>query len=427
MNSPKLSAAPHDDITPSPAAAATSVKDTAAQQTSNPAGVRARHVLILGGVTTLGPLATDLYLPALPAVSQSLGTTMSLAQLTLTVCILGLALGQMIAGPVSDARGRRGPLMVGFAVFALASLLCGLATSVATLTALRFVQGLAGASGMVLALAIARDVYNGTALARCISLLMTVNFLAPIAAPVLGGQLLRFTSWRGVFVAIALISLALLLAAMFGLEETLPARQRRSGSITATAGAFRTLLADRLFAGYALTGGFAFGAGIVYISVSPFILQGIYGLSPQRFSLIFGANALGLAAASQLSARLVERTGPRKLLLAGVMGIALGSMVLLALVLGGSRLPAILAALFVIVASLGLIAPNATAMALARTTPQTAGSASALLGLIQLSIGAVVAPLVGLAGTTTAVPMAAAIAAFGLATLTTAFVAGRGT
>ena len=396
-------------------------------QSPGRARVRVRDVVILGGVMTLGPVATDLYLPALPAVSQALGTTMSLAQLTLTACILGLALGQLLAGPVSDARGRRGPLALGFVVFTLASLLCSVATSVTALLVLRFVQGLAGATGMVLALAIARDVYSGTVLARCISLLMTVNFLAPIAAPVVGGQLLRVTSWRGVFVAIAVISSGLLLSAMVGLDETLPALRRQNTSIAATAGALRTLLGDRLFAGYALAGGFAFAAGIVYISVSPFLLQQLYGLSPQRCSLVFGINALGLAGMAQLSARLVGRVAPRTLLLAGATAIALSALVLLALVGGGSGLPGMLAALFGIVASLGLIAPNATALALARTTPHSAGSASALLGLSQLLIGAVVAPLVGLAGTATAVPMALAIAGFGVASLAMALWVSRPT
>jgi MFS transporter, DHA1 family, multidrug resistance protein len=381
--------------------------------------VQARHVLILGGLTAFGPLSTDMYLPSLPSVSHDLGAAMSLTQLTLTACILGLSLGQVISGPISDALGRRRPLLTGIAVFAIASLLCIVAPSVAVLTILRFVQGLAGAAGIVIALAIARDLYAGIALARCISLLMSVNFLAPIAAPVLGGQLLRFTSWRGVFITLALISVVFLLASAFGLRETLPADHRQSGGISATFRAFRDLLADRRFVGYALSCGFAFAAGIVYISVSPFILENMYGLSPQIFSLMFGINALGLTIMAQVSARLVNWVSPQKLLTWGVAAIAIAGMALLVVVLSGIGLLGILPSLFVITSSLGFIAPNATALALANTNTRTAGSASALLGVLQFTIGAVAAPLVGLGGNTSAVPMAVAIAAFGFTTLVT--------
>lgn len=384
-----------------------------------PVQVRAWHVLILGGLTALGPLSTDMYLPSLPSVSHDLGATMALTQITLTACILGLSLGQVIAGPISDARGRRRPLLIGIAIFALVSLLSLAAPSVAVLTILRFVQGLAGAVGIVLSLAIARDLYSGLALARCISLLMAVNFVAPIVAPVLGGQLLRFTSWRGVFVTLTLIGVVFFLAVAFGLSETLPTDCRQRDGISATWHAFRELLANRRFIGYALACSFAFAAGIVYISVSPFILETIYGLSPQTFSLLFGVNALGLTIMAQIGARLIGRVSPQTLLTWGVAAIASAAAALLVVVLTGIGLLGILPSFFVITASLGFIAPNATALALATTNTRIAGSASGLLGVLQFSIGAIVAPLVGLGGTTTAVPMAAVIAMFGIATLIT--------
>lgn len=382
----------------------------------SPARVRARHVLILGALAALGPLSTDMYLPALPAVSHDLGTTMSLAQITLTACILGLALGQVITGPVSDARGRLRPLLTGIAIYALASLLCGVAPNVATLTALRFVQGFAGATGIVLALAIARDLYAGLALARAISLLMAVNFIAPIVAPVLGGQLLVFTSWHGVFLSQAIIGMLILPAVALGLGETLPAGRRQRNGIAATWRAMRALLADHRFVGYALSSGSAFAAGIVYISVAPFVLENIYGLSPQAVSLVFGINALGLTLMAQIGARLIGRVAPQTLLTWGGMMIAMAGVALLVVVLSGMGLPGILPSLFVITASLGFIAPNATALALASTNAQTAGSAAAVLGVAQFSIGAVAAPLVGVGGSTTAIPMAAAIALFGVGT-----------
>jgi DHA1 family bicyclomycin/chloramphenicol resistance-like MFS transporter len=229
--------------------------------------------------------------------------------------------------------------------------------------------------------------------------------------------LLAFTSWRGIFVALALIGVMLLSASAFGLGETLPLDRRQSGGVSASLAAFRKLLTDRRFVGYALSCGFAFAACIVYYSVSPFILQNIYGLSPQIFGILFGANALGLAIMSQVNERLVSRIPSQKLLTWGVAVMALGGMAFLVVALGGLGLVGLLVSFFIMATSLGLIVPNATTLALAHT--RTAGSASALLGLLQFSIGAVVVPLIGLGGTTTAVPMAAVIAAFGIATLIT--------
>lgn len=374
-------------------------------------------MLILGGLTAFAPLSTDMYLPSLPAVSHDLSATMSLTQITLTACILGLAFGQVIIGPISDARGRRWPLLIGIAVYVLASLLCIVAPSVVILSLLRFVQGLAGAAGIVIALAIARDLSTGSALARCISLLMTVNFLAPIVAPVLGGQLLTLTSWRGVFVTLALLGIVALLASTFGLSETLEMSQRQSGGISATLRSFRGLLVNKRFVGYALSSSFAFAAAIIYISMSPFVLENIYGLSPQLFGLLFGINALGLAGMSQFSAKLVNWMPPQRLLTGGVVALTIAGLALLVVVITGIGLVGVLPLLFLLVASLGFIAPNATALALGTTDPQTAGSASGLLGMLQFSIGAVIAPLVGLGGTTTAIPMAVAIAVFGIVAL----------
>jgi DHA1 family bicyclomycin/chloramphenicol resistance-like MFS transporter len=379
--------------------------------------IRALHVLTLGGLSALGPLSTDMYLPALPALSRELGATVAQTQLTLSAGILGLSLGQVLAGPSSDALGRRRPLLIGIATFALASLLCLIAPSVAVLAALRFVQGLAGAAGIAIGLAIVSDLYAGSVQARVFSLLMLVSGLAPIIAPVIGSQLLAFTSWRGIFVILALFGLVLLVGVWFGLGETLPLARRQSGGLAATLRAFRDLLLNRRFVGYAFASGFAFAAGIVYISISPFVLQNIYGVSPQRVGMLFGINALGLVIMAQVGGRLVGRVSSQTLLACGVTMLALGATALLLVVLAGIGLPGMLPALFVVVASLGLIAPNATALAL--SDAQAAGSAAALLGVVQFSIGAVAAPLVGLAGSDTAAPMAGAIAAFGIAALLT--------
>lgn len=378
------------------------------------ARVRVSDALMLGGLTALGPLSTDLYLPALPDVSHDFAAAMSITQLTVTACIIGLAAGQLFIGPLSDSRGRRAPLLIGILLFGFASLWSALAPSIFSLTLARFALGVSGAAGTVLALAIARDLYSGIALARCISLLMTVNFLAPAIAPALGGQLLTITTWRGVFVTLALVSAVYLVISIFRIKETLPPDRREPRSIPGTLRIFRRLLAERSFIGYALSSGFAFATGIVIITSSPFLLQGIYGLSPQSFGFALGVNALGLALMSQLNARLVRRVAPGTLLGIGVAAIALFSIGLLLTVVSGTGLVGILPALFGVTASLGLIAPNATALALAEIEAEIAGSAAALIGALQFSIGAITAPLFGLGGTQTAIPMGFGVATFGV-------------
>lgn len=400
------------------AALEVSAVETEQVEAVNQAGaskIRVSHVLILGGLGALGPLANDMYVPSLPALGHDLAATASQTQMTLSAFILGLALGQVVAGPLSDALGRRRPLLIGVAAFVLTSLLCAVAPSVYLLIALRFLQGIAGAAGVALALAIVSDLYAGLTRARFFSLLMQINGLAPMIAPVLGGQLLRFTSWHGVFVAIALSGIAVFAGSLFGLGETLPLDQRQSGGLSSSLKDFHNLLTDRRFVGYALSCGFAFTACIIYISVSPFVLQSIYGVSPQFLGIAFGINALGIVIMAQVNGRLVGRVSSRTLLVGGYSMLLLGGVTLLVATLAGAGLVGILPAFFLLAASLGLIMPNATTLALATT--RAAGSASGLLGVLQLAIGAIVAPLVGLAGTASALPMAAAIAAFGLATL----------
>jgi DHA1 family bicyclomycin/chloramphenicol resistance-like MFS transporter len=382
------------------------------------ARVRVRDVLILGGLSALGPLSADLYLPALPALGRELGASTAQTQLTLSAGILGLALGQLVAGPSSDALGRRRPLLIAIAIYALASLACALAPALPALTLLRLVQGAAGGAGIAIALAVVSDRYEGHARARFFALLAQITGLAPILAPMLGGQLLYATSWRGIFVLLAAIGLGLTAALALGLGETLPPEQRQRGGAAVTLSAFRLLLADRGFAGAALVSGAAVATGIIYISLSPFVLQGHHGLSPQQIGLVFGVNASGIVLLASVSERLVGRVGPRTLLSWGAGGGAVGGVALVAVVLGGAGLAGLLPALFLVVASLGLILPNATALALANT--QRAGSAAALLGVLQLTAGAAAAPLVGLFGAASALPMAAGIAGFGLVALAAA-------
>lgn len=360
-----------------------------------------------------------MYLPALPAITRDLHASAAQVQLTLSACLLGLALGQVVIGPLSDAFGRRRPLLLGVAAYTLASLCCVVSPSIGALIVLRFIQGLAGAAGIVISRAIVRDLYSGVALARFFSLLMLVNGLAPVLAPLFGGQLLRFTSWRGVFVVLALLGAVLLLAAT-SLGETLAPEDRHGGGLRATLATFRHLLGDRSFLGCALASGFGFAAMFAYISGSSFVLQDIYGVSPQLFSVFFGLNALGIMTAGQVNGRLVGRLAVDRLLFVGLGAVASGGLVLLAVVvIGGIGLPGILPALFVVVASQGMVGPNTSALALA-DHPRTAGSASALLGVLQFAIGAVASPLVGVGGTTTALPMAIVIAVCGVCALAAA-------
>jgi MFS transporter, DHA1 family, multidrug resistance protein len=348
---------------------------------------------------------------------------MAQTQMTLSAGILGLAFGQIIAGPSSDAFGRRRPLLIGLAAFALASLLCVIAPSIEVLTLLRFVQGFAGAAGIAIALAVVSDLYTGTTQARFFSLLMQISGLAPIVAPIIGSQVLVYTSWRGVFVVLALIGVGLFLAAAFALGETLPTERRQNGGMGATLGAFRALLGDRRFMSYALATGFAFAAGISYISSAPFILQNLYGLSPQLLGVVFAVNAIGIVIAAQVNGRFVGRIPPLTLLTWGGSLIAVSGASLLVAVLSNVGLVGILPAFFLMTFSFGLIVPNATTLALADTP--AAGSAAGLLGVLQLVIGAAVAPLVGMGGTESALPLAIAIATFGLATLLTVLVSRR--
>jgi DHA1 family bicyclomycin/chloramphenicol resistance-like MFS transporter len=386
---------------------------------------RVRLVVILGGLSAFGPLSIDMYLPALPSLSRELQASASATQLTLSACLLGLALGQVIAGPLSDSLGRRRPLLVGLATYILASLLCAIAPSVYLLIVMRLVQGAAGAAGIVIARATVRDLYSGIAIVRFFSVLTLVSGLAPIVAPIVGGLILQVASWRVVFLVLAILVTLMLLSVLTGLPETLLVERRQQGELATTLRIFRRLLADRLFVGYALSYGLSFAAMFAYISGSPFVIQNIYGLSPQAFSLIFGTNALGIAVIGQINGRIVGRVSPQRLLAGALTAVALGGMAVLVAVLAGAGLVGLLPALFVVVASQGMVFPNATALALA-DYPSMAGSASALLGAVQFSIGAAVAPLVGAGGTATALPMAAVIAALGVSALIVFMLLGRG-
>jgi len=375
-----------------------------------------KRVLILGGLSAFGPLSIDMYLPGLPHLTRDLGASASTGQLTLTACVLGLALGQLLAGPLSDSLGRRKPLLVGLAAYAATSAVCALAPTIWVLIGLRFLQGMAGAAGIVIARAVVRDLYSGEAAAKMFAALMLVLGIAPVFAPLIGGQALRVMSWRGIFVVLAAIGLLLLAAAFFGLAETLPPERRHAAGLGSTLRTFGRLMRDRGFMSYAGVFGLAFGAMFAYIAGSPFVLEDVYGVSPQVFSLIFAVNSACLIAATQVVHRLVERRGSEALLRAGVLITAGSGIALLPAVLVGDALAWVLPCLLVLVTGIGFMVPTSSALAL-EDQGWAAGSASALLGLGQFALAALVAPLPGVAGQGTAVPMAIVIAACCVAAL----------
>ncbi|MGH3813291.1 MAG: multidrug effflux MFS transporter, partial [Pseudonocardiaceae bacterium] len=368
-------------------------------------------VLVLGALIALGPLTVDTYLPALPAIAEDLDATDAGVQATLTGMLAGLAFGQLVIGPISDAAGRRKPLLIGVLVHAVTSLLCALAPDVVGLSTVRVLQGFAGAAITVSAMAIVRDLFSGLEAAKLLSRLMLVMGAAPVLAPSLGGLILEYTSWRGIFVVLAAMAVVLVAVAFVGLRETLPVHRRRSARPRATLATYRSLLRDRTFVALVLIGGLMMSAMFSYVSGSPFVLQGIYGLSEQAYGVVFGCNAVGIIAFTQLNPVLLRWFRPSQVLTAAVLVATAGGVLLVtttATGLGG--LFGVLLPLALIIATCGLALPNTPALALSRHG-EAAGSAAAVLGAVQFGVGAVTAPLVGVLGTETAVPMAVVILA----------------
>ncbi|WP_410810190.1 multidrug effflux MFS transporter [Micromonospora sp. 067-2] len=362
-------------------------------------GQRVQLVLVLGALIAIGPLTIDMYLPALPAITDGLQTTETAVQLTLTGTLIGLAFGQLLIGPLSDVVGRRLPLLAGLAAHIVASVLCVFAPSIAVLGALRVLQGLGVAAATVVATAVVRDLFSGAAFARIFSRLMLVMGLAPILAPTLGSALLRWTEWRGVFAALAVLGVLLIVVAASRLPETLPSARRRHGGVRATLRDYRRLLNDRAFVGLVLVAGLAMAALFAYVAGSSFVLQRQYGLDEQQFGLAFGAGAVGLIAATQLNVRLLRRYTPQQILLGAlVAGTASGLLLVVFAATGVGGLGTLLASLWLVLAAAGLALPNAPALAMTRHS-EAAGTAAALLGAVQFGIGALSAPLAGLFGT----------------------------
>lgn len=359
--------------------------------------------VFMGMLAAIAPLSTDMYLPGLPAMMADFAVSPSMIQLTLTASMAGMAASQIISGPVSDKKGRRRPLFFGMAIFSLSSLACILSHTIYWLLLFRFIQGFSGGAGIVIARAIARDLCRGTALTKLFSMLMLVNGLAPILAPVIGGQILRFSSWRGIFWLLVSIGIVLAVCAWL-MPETLPQKRRLVSNAAGGLKQFASLFGDRYFMGHCIMQCFAFAAFFAYISGSSFVFQNVYHVSPQAFSLIFGLNGIGLMISGAVTGRLTGRIADWRMLRVVLWVALIGSGLLLLGFLAGLPVYAIITILFFTVATLASMSTTSFSLAMQAQGKQ-AGSASALIGFFSMISGAVMAPVVGIAGSYTAIPM----------------------
>ncbi|CAG9175489.1 Bcr/CflA family multidrug efflux MFS transporter [Cupriavidus pinatubonensis] len=371
-------------------------------------------LLVCASLTAIAPLSIDMYLPSFPALAADMRVDIGQIQLTLGTFLVGLALGQAFYGPISDRFGRKPPLYVGLGLYALAAAGCAMARSAESLMLWRFLQALGGCAGMVMARAVIRDRLDAHESARAFSSMMLVMGLAPILAPIIGGAILSASGWRAIFWLLTLAGLLILALVHFRMEESLP-RERAAplhpGAIVAS---YTGLLRDREFLGYSLSAGFGQAGMFAYISGSPFVLIELHGIDPSHYGFVFGANALGLIGMSQLNARLVHGRTLDSVLRRAVLAPCAAGLILAAAALAGVLvLPVLLAGFFVFIGSLGCITPNASALALTHQGHR-AGTASALMGTLQFSLGTVAGAAVSLWHDGTALPLAVVMAACGM-------------
>lgn len=375
-----------------------------------PADSRRLLIILLASVAAIGPLATDMYLPAMPEIVDVFATTPSMVQLTITTWLLGMAFGQVIAGPLSDIYGRRTPLIAGLGVLALTMAGCVAAPNIYTLIVLRLAGGFAASSALVVSRAIASDIYRGTMLTKFLATVMIIQGIAPIIAPVLGGQLLRFSPWEGIFALLTVVTAAVLLMAVCKYEESLPAAKRLKGDFAHVLKVFGGLCARPYFASLCAIQFFVFTSLFAYISGMPFVLQGIYGFTPQEFSFVFAIVGIGMMVMGKITGTLTGRISDMKLMYGGlIQGTVFGILFLIGLLLD-LNVYVLIAFLLLSETSLANIAATSFSLAM-RAQKKVAGSASALLGFFSMISGGLIAPVVGIGGGTTALPTGIAIAA----------------
>ena len=370
-----------------------------------------KMALVLGLLSAIGPFAIDMYLPALPAIGASLGAQIGAVQMSLTVFFIALAVGQPFYGPISDMVGRKPPLYFGLGLFAVASVGCALATDIQTLIVLRFIQGLGAAAGMAIPRAVVRDLHTGTDAARLMSLLMLVFSVSPILAPLAGSGVIALAGWRAVFWAVALAAVAGLALIAFSLQETRPAAQRVESSFGSALSAYGVLLRDRHYLGLVFIGSFAMAGFFTYLANSSFVMIGHYGLSPTMYSVAFGINAAAFIGTSQFTATLGERFGLVRLVKGAVVGCGAAMVLMFGyFLMGGDSIWALLILYFIASGFMGLVIPTTSVLALEKHG-NIAGTASALLGTLQMLTGAVAMGVVGLFTDGKPLPMVAGMAA----------------
>lgn len=360
-------------------------------------------IIYLGILAAMAPLATDMYLPSLPELQADFGSSTALIQLTLTMTTLGMAAGQIFAGPISDLRGRKLPLFVGMLIFMAASLICALVNNIYIFLGARLIQGLAGACGIVIARAIARDMCQGAELTTFYAILMMVNGLAPILAPVIGGQLLALGSWHLIFATLAGIGLVMAVATLFYTETLAP--EKRIKNISSTLYVLPQLMKNRYFMGHCLVQSFVFMSFFSYIGSSAFIFQGIYGVSAQEFSYIFGGIGVCLMLVGTIPAKLGGKVPEYKMLFVSIAVQILGSILLLGTFVLADNFWLVLLFLAISVMPIPIIGAVSFSLAL-NGQGRNAGSASALLGFFSMFLGALMMPVAGYIGTDTGIPMA---------------------
>lgn len=371
--------------------------------------------VILGALTAMGPLAIDMYLPALPSIARDLHTTAAAVQVSLAVYFGGIAIGQAFYGPLSDRFGRKPALYVGLLVFVAASVGCARAGGVRELILFRFLQALGGCAPLVVPRAVVRDYFDQRGSVRMLSMLILVMGLAPILAPLVGGQLLLHFGWRSIFVLLAAYGAIWLAVVVFLLPESLPPARRRRQPLAAILDTYGRLLVDRTYLAHVLAGGLIFSGLLAYIAGSPFVFIELFHVPPERYGLYFGTNAIGLISTSQVNRWLAARVPPQRIV-SFVLPVAMtaGFVLLAAAITGVGGFAGILVPLFFFLACHGFTMPNTTALAMA-PHGENAGSASALLGTLQFVLGAGAGALVGAMANGTAVPLAAVIASCGVA------------
>ena len=381
-----------------------------------PRRIRLSTLVVLGLMGAFGPLAMDVYIAALPQLGAELHASDAAVQATVSTCLLGLAGGQLIAGPVSDRIGRRPTLLIGTALFLVASMLCAIAPDIWTLIACRVLQGVAGATGIAVSRAAIRDHFEGSEVARVLAQLTVITGVAPIAAPLIGGGLTLVTDWRGIFVVLGVIGGVLFLAVLIWVPESLKPEHRLSHGFGAVFRQFGVLFRDPLFLRFALVGAAAGGAFFSYISMTSIVLQGEYRVSPVVFSLLFGINAAALIAGAQVNALLIPRVGVRRLL-AAVLGLAVLAAGLVVVFAGlGLPLAVVQTTVGIALVANGMQSPNSTALALAHYA-KGAGTASAMQGGLSFVVGAIVPPIVAGVFGTSAVSMGATMGVCSLVAL----------